>query len=210
MKRGSICISLAPGIIVGLLVLATASAAQTIKTFDVPNSTRTVPVSINLSGKITGYYFASNSDPNAEYLQSFLRQSNGVITTFGVQLDGYTWPTRANDINSSGEIVGTFAYAMGVDRGFLRKVDGRIITFSGSGDTSSSLRALTEPPPLTCNSIDGATATGMNAVGQITGSFGQGCLLGFLRQRDGTIVQFQVGEGWVLQQCRSPSRRAPC
>lgn len=184
-----------------LVFAAGTCFAQTIKTFDVPNSSSTVAVAINLEGEITGYYFVPYSNGSVQNPQSFLRNLDGTITTFGLQ---FPYGTQANGINLFGEIVGT-ASCCGVDNGFLRKADGTILTFFGSGETSTPSAALAEPAPtLNCPYVDGTAAIAINAVGQVTGSFGQGCLLGFLRQPDGTSILFQAGQGLIIDQLTVP------
>ena len=188
------CTGLAALVMLGTLV--TAAYAQTITTFDVPNSTGTAPQAINISGQITGFYYDANG------AHSFVRQQDGTLTTFDVQLDGLFWPTSASDINVSGEIVGTFFYGMAT-RGFLRKTDGTIVPFR-AGDEALSLSIATSEPAPRFECPDGTAAVAINAKGQITGAFGQGCLYGFLRPKIGTTIFFQVGQGFVGSQQTSP------
>jgi hypothetical protein len=58
--------------LVGLVTLA-AAYAETITTFDMPNSTSTQPAAINAKGQITGVYV------DAVGRHCFLRQSDGTL-----------------------------------------------------------------------------------------------------------------------------------
>ena len=62
--------------LVGLVTLATAVYAQTITTFDMPNSTSTQPAAINAKRQITGVYV------DAVGRHGFLRQSDGTLISF--------------------------------------------------------------------------------------------------------------------------------
>jgi uncharacterized membrane protein len=169
-----------------LLLVGVASSlhAQTITTFDVPNSTGTAPQGVNLRGEVTGYYYTEGLRPHG-----FLRYRNGTIITFDVELFGHFWQTWAWGINASGEIIGYVSVPAGGDFGFLRETDGTIVTFKGGTSTPSA--AVTEPAPKRdCG--DGDIALAINAVGKITGTHGGNCYDGFLRHRNGTYILFQV------------------
>ena len=161
--------------------------AQTITTFDVPNSTGTVPQGINFFGQIAGYY----TDSTGGGTHGFLRKNNGTITTFDVQ-PPFPVETFAYGINFFGEIVGTVQDQLNT-YGFLRRSDGTIIEWNAAGQPPGSSAALTEPgqPGSNCV-VDGAGALAINAFGQTTGSVGIGCSTGYLRQLDGTLIYFQV------------------
>ena len=196
MNKGSLWI----GVFGCLLSLAIPATAQKIQTVDVPNSTGTIAAAINLRGAISGYYLGL-SDPNVDYPQGFLREPDGTIKKFGVQIGGHTFGTLANDMNIFGEVVGSF-YTPPEYSGFLRRPDGTLVLFNGSG-TAAASAVLTEPSPQT-NCVDGTAAIAVNALGQITGTFGQGCMLGFLREANGTTTTFQVGEGNLLSERTVP------
>jgi probable HAF family extracellular repeat protein len=170
--------------LIALASFATAAYAQTITTFDPPSSTYTVPQAINISGQIAGYYTGGLSS------YGFLRQPDGTFISFADPLGGGTLVT---DINSGGQIIGFFVRNGAT--GILRQADGTIVTFSGSATSMASAAMETEPSPPPCCS-DGTSPMAINAKGQITGSFGQGPMLGFLREPDGATVQFSVIEGF--------------
>jgi uncharacterized membrane protein len=170
-----------------LLLFGVASAlhAQTIKTFDAPNSSYTVPRAINSIGQITGYY------QDATGFHGFVRQRDDTITTFDVLLGGNLWPAFATDIALSGEITGYVPHSI-TTLGFVRQANGTIETFAVTHSTPYV--AATEPAPRLDCPVDGTAAIAINAVGQITGSYqlpGVFCS-GFLRQRDGTITLINV------------------
>lgn len=182
-----------------ILLLASTCLAQTYTTFDVPGSNGTIAVAINLGGKVTGYYFGVPEE-ELEYPQSFVRQPNGTITTFGLHFGEFITGTQANDINLFGEIVGTY-WNGGETSMFVRKPDGTI-----DGKSEDTVSALNGPvrDPIGCPGVDGNVPVAVNAIGQITGSYGQGCLLGFLRQPDGTGISFQAGDGFITEQSTVP------
>jgi uncharacterized membrane protein len=170
-----------------LLLVGVASSlhAQTITTFDVPNSTGTIPRAINTRGEIVGSY----DDLIPEGTHGFLRQRNGTIVTFDVKLHGHTWLNRVMDINASGRIIGYIEHPADYTNSFIRKPNGVVIIFPGRFPTGSA--AVSQPDPEdVCP--EGVAAYATNAVGEIAGSWGAHCFYGFLRQRDGTLIQFQV------------------
>jgi len=59
--------------------LASIGYAQTITTFDVPNSTATLPESINPGGQIAGVYLDASFR-----VHGFLRKNDGTFITFDV------------------------------------------------------------------------------------------------------------------------------
>ena len=77
-------LSLTRMVLMALLLVQIASAvdAQTFTTFDVPNSTATIPIAINRSGDIAGVY-DYNSFLRAP-ANAFLRERDGTITTFDI------------------------------------------------------------------------------------------------------------------------------
>ena len=163
----------------------TADDAQTITTFDVPNAKGTTPQGINLSGRIAGYYTDSTGGAHG-----FLRKHNGKITTF----DGPPSSSRtfAYGINFFGEIVGTVQDLL-TTNGFIRRRNGTIIEWNADGQSPVPARALTTPGQAGSNCVvDGAGALAINALGETTGSLGNGCTTGYLRQGDGTLIRFQV------------------
>jgi predicted membrane protein len=81
-------------------------------TFDVPGAADTVPLCINTSGVITGYYYDSSFVEHG-----FVRDKHGAITVFDVPGAVDTTPST---INSSGEITGYYLGTDNLVHGFLR------------------------------------------------------------------------------------------
>jgi uncharacterized membrane protein len=169
-------------VLVAFISLATAATGQTITTFDPPNSTYTVATAINLVGQVAGYYVDANGSQ-----RGFLRKSNGTFTSFQAALYelGYGDANVVTDMNLRGEIAGYIQGSM-TNLGFVRHRDGTIVLFSG-GETTSAMTAGPVARPM-CG--DGTAPVSINALGQITGSFGNVSCYGFLRQSDGTVVDF--------------------
>lgn len=176
-----------------VMMLPTASTPQTITTFDVPNSGSTAAQAINLRGQVTGYY-----EPQQGKTGAFIRERDGTITTFNVQLFNLFWLTWGTDINVRGEVIGYVSVPAGGDFGFIREKDGTVVTFPNR-DTSIASAAFAEPAPLR-DCLDGTAALAVNEIGEITGTVGGNCDHGFLRYRDGTIVSF-----WVAVSPSSPN-----
>jgi hypothetical protein len=114
--------------VVVLCCIALLLAAQTpgFTSFDAPHAgTRanqgTIPVKINASGVITGYYVDSGNSAHG-----FVRTAGGAITEFDATgLSG----TVVSGINRGGQIVGTGLHATShgnTVHGFLRFPDGRV------------------------------------------------------------------------------------
>jgi uncharacterized membrane protein len=167
--------------LVVLVMLATVAYAQ-ITTFDPPNSTSTLPQAINRSGQITGYY----SDTRGAH--GFLREPNGTIVRFDVPPAGIALTsTQAQSINALGQITGNyFDPALDLDaHPFLRQPDGEF-TWGGPSGARSQLAAA----PFQGG---GMVANDINRKGQITGVRGNaGVYSSYLRQRDGTIIDFDA------------------
>lgn len=179
-------------LLAALLLVSAASAlhAQTITTFDAPNSTMTVPQAINVFGQIAGYYQDANG-----FQLGFLRKRNGRFTSFEADQSSIHFPTFVTDINTRGEIIGYIYHPDGGSPAFLRQTDGTIVLFNGGPTSTPSAAIATEPVPRLCagdNCVDGTGPIAINALGQITGAFGAGLYFGFLRQPDGTTIQFNV------------------
>ena len=183
--------------VVAALVFAPAfAAAQTITTFDPPNSTSTFAVAINLSGQIAGTYIDGSVSPVIAQ-KGFLRERDGTFTTFipEVTLNDRTYQLapRVNDLNLEGDIVGTVNDPYPItSSSFLRRRDGSIVVFKDSGVVGSSPDpAAMLKSALPCEEcIDGSGAFGINAIGQITGMNGMSSYVGYLRQPDGTTTFF--------------------
>jgi len=174
-------------IVLALAGAASTGYAQTITTFDVPNSTATQAVGINSAGQVTGDYVTADHTGHG-----FLRETDGTIVTFdapgaAVGSNLGTWP-RA--INPTGQIVGyyddTTTQSSGCNghcltrHAFLRQQNGTFITFDVPGAGSGSGQ--------------GTFPESTNPSGEISGESidVNGNLHGFLRQRDGTFVVFDA------------------
>jgi hypothetical protein len=98
------------------------AADGTIISFDVPNSSSTVPLSINSSDVVTGLY----EDGSGSH--GFIRTPDGTITTFDepdAQGD-----THAEAIDGNGDVSGTYwTGAPLVGYGFVRAADGTFTSF---------------------------------------------------------------------------------
>ena len=164
---------------------ATVAHTQTIITFDAPNSINTVPQAINVFGQITGYY----QDANGHY-PGFLRQRNGTFTSFEADQSVVHGATYVTDINIAGQIIGYIAQPQH-HLGFLRQNDGNIVIFDGGATTTLSAALATEPAPRPC-CPDGTIPFAINGLGQVAGTFGRGLYFGFLRQPDGTTINFNA------------------
>ena len=106
-----------------VVVLARAISsvhAQTITSFDAPDSTGTFPQSINPRGEITGYYNDSGGVGHG-----FVRDQRGTFTSFDVIPFG---------INPAGEITGSD----GAGHGFVRDQRGTITSFDPPGSIGTS------------------------------------------------------------------------
>jgi len=170
---------------IGLLFLASNCFAQTITTFDLPNSILTRPTAINAAGEITGWFNVANDQTT----HAFLRHRNGNFLTFDVTAPSnenpgvpnvYTVYTHPVGINLAGEINGSYLSMSHPpellrERGFVRRRDGTVTTFGTDED-------YTAP-------------TASNAIGQSVGYFTDDLpspTQGFLRQHDGTLTEFDV------------------
>jgi hypothetical protein len=160
--------------------MAPALQAQTITTFDPPDSTSTMASAINLRGQVTGFYLAGTGEAHG-----FLRNRDATFITFDV-LAGAPPNASPMDINSAGTIVGSYDNFIDTDS-FLRNPDGTVIPFFPTLQDEASTPKL----PLN-NCVPGSKAVAINTVGQITGEFQAQACYGFLRQPDSTIITFSV------------------
>jgi probable HAF family extracellular repeat protein len=172
-----------------IIGIASVLHAQTITTFDVPNSTSTVPQANNLFGQITGYY------QDAIGVHGFLRLRNSIIATFDPTGSTGTYATAINDkVQIAGYYFGTDNAA----HGFVRQRNGTITTFDAPNSPY-----LPDPEVCEWQTTD-TLALAINAAGQIAGYQRQhlvglnGFLCGglryqgFQRDRDGSVVTFGV------------------
>lgn len=185
--------------VVAILGLVCTSHAQTITTFDAPNSGSTIATAINSVGQITGYYL----DTTNQITHGFLRETDGTIITF----DGppltltYTSSTFALAINSAGQIAGAYfessvpaLFSRG--HGFLRETDGTITPFD---------------IPIGIGTADHVLNSAINPAAQIAGSYVFSDLpsptAAFLRQPDGTITTFSDNSGFTVFTAINPPGR---
>jgi hypothetical protein len=196
-------------LLVAIFATVQLSHAQTITTFDVPNSNFTEPTAINPSGAITGSY----GDLVGRH--GFVRKKDGTLTTFdapppyqpGVGQQVWTGPTS---INAAGEITG-FVYPV-TDQywGFIRRRNGTIVEFNESpcfqSTSMNALRFVFIPPvlPLWLYAVEGIVPTAINDRGQVAGicAFAAPVPEGFSREPDGTVTTFfvpttGVGNPWT-------------
>jgi hypothetical protein len=159
--------------------------AQTITTFDVPNSTSTQPSAINAAGQIAGSY----SDGLGQH--GFLRQEDGTTASFDApypfQTGGPPVQTGATSMNVAGQITGYVFHPTDISFGFLRHTDGTFVVFGGDCFGVTASEDVITPV------FEGTTPTAINDRGQITGTCGpgDGISFGFLRQPDGAITVFE-------------------
>jgi hypothetical protein len=149
-------------------------------TFDVPGAGTgagqgTFPFAISLAGEMTGFYVDGT---NANH--GFLRDAKGVITTFDVP--GADQGTFGGGFTPEGGVMGNYFDADTLSHGFLRDRNGVFTTFDAPDAGSVP------------GSLQGTYPFGINANGAITGWYVDDANVnhGFVRDRHGAIVQFDV------------------
>ncbi len=149
------------------------SSDGTFTTFAVKNSLGTTPSAINGKGEIVG-------DWDSEYgFNGFLRKSDGTILDIDPRhLSGGVRPSNINAlrINDAGAIAGGFTDNDGMEKGFLRKANGKTVTYGVTGSP------VTQP-------------YGLNSTGAVTGYYwniDDNTYVGFVRAPDGTIATFGI------------------
>lgn len=177
----------------GLMFAASTCFAQTITTFDMPNSTFTQPAAINAAGQITGAFRDTSFKQHG-----FLRQPDGTSVSFDAP---YPFPTfgpavqtGATSINAAGQITGFVIHPTDLSFGFLRETDGTFLVFGHDcfQTTVDTFTALAVPPGPIQNEAEGTVPTAINNRGQIIGecNFASHFGFGFLRQPDGEFDAF--------------------
>ena len=102
--------------------------------FDPPGSISAIPLSINVGGAITGYYYESNL-----VIHGFVREPNGHIFSFDPP--GST-STKAVSINATGIIAGYYKVANMSVHGFVRRPGGPIESFDPPESTETIVSAI--------------------------------------------------------------------
>ena len=135
------------------------AGAQQITTFDAPGAGTTsfqgtVPLAINDSGEIVGYFVDSNN-----VYHGFIRSADGAFTTFDAPGagTGYSQGTEPSGIGDEGQVVGFYYDANYTYHGFQRDVDGTIITI--------------DAPHAGTASKQGTDVTSINKGGESAGYF---------------------------------------
>jgi hypothetical protein len=164
--------SLVPGIV----------GAQQIVTFDAPGAGATtfqgtVPLVLNDSGEIAGYFVDSNS-----VYHGFIRSTDGEFTTIDAPGagTGYLQGTQVSGLNDDGTVVGFYYDANHAYHGFLRDVDGTITTI--------------DAPKAGTASDQGTDVTSINQSGESAGYYQDSKSLyhGFVRSSSGKFTAFEV------------------
>jgi len=145
----------------------------TVSSFALAGVTFTLPVGINSSGVVAGYSL-TYGDSGPPVGQGFVRDTQGVITTF--QVPNFTY-TQAAAINESGEIVGFGSNSAG-NHGFIRDAEGNFTIFDVPGS----------------DPVQGTFPASVNNNGQITGWWGDSRTAshGFTRDALGNFTTFSA------------------
>jgi hypothetical protein len=159
------CFSSIPCAASFVLVLSTSAGAQTITTFDPPNSINTQAMGINRSDEIVGWY-----EDRTFKTHGFIRKKNGRIITFDPPNSTLTY---AYGINDAGEAFGVYGATGSI--GFVRASNGIFATFDPSG-------------------IGKTVTTGINSAGTVVGYYGDSVsgYESFIRSADGTVSSFLI------------------
>ncbi len=153
----------------------------------------TIPVAMNASGAITGYYIDSNTVQHG-----FVRSASGTYTSIDPsgagtcvnQNNGSNFGgTTASGIDAAGDVAGTYLDTSCAQHGFIRNANGTITSFDAPG-------ADTNPCPTSGGSgekICGTFFVVSDAVGDLTGGYidTNGTIHSFLRPAaTGTFTSF--------------------
>lgn len=134
-------------------------------TFDVPGATATSAYGINDRGQVAGTYFDASGG------HGFIRDADGIFTTFdapGGTINSVT------GINNRGQVVGSGFFG-GTSTAFIRDTDGTLTTF-----------AITEPGAFS------TSASGINDLGQVAGTYFGPNSRGFVRDPSGALTTFSA------------------
>ncbi len=143
----------------------------------------TIPVVMNASGVIAGYYIDSSSVQHG-----FVRSASGTYTTIdppGVgtcvnQNNGSNFGgATASGVDAAGDVAGTYLDTSCVQHGFIRSASGTISSFDVPGANSTPCTTAGGPGQKIC----GTFLVLSDAVGDLTGSYidTNGTIHGFLR-----------------------------
>jgi hypothetical protein len=192
-------------VVAALLSFVSATAAQTIISFDAPGSSATHPARISPDGKVVGYYEIGIN------VHGFMRDTDGSI----ISLD----PPGATDsyavaFNRTGQITGSYDDSSLIYHGYLwSQAEGFTILDVVPGGTSpTDMNAAGDIagdiyPQAFFRKADGTVtqltlgittfASAINSADQIIGSYTDSEFKGhaFLRNSDGTIVTLDLGSG---------------
>jgi hypothetical protein len=143
--------------------------------FDPPDSTSTQALRINASGLTAGVYTDATGVEHG-----FLRRSNGAFILFDLPgriptFGPFILTPPAFFLSEAGEISGTYTDSSHRDHGFVRPVQGAIVSFDVPGSIQTD-------------------AYGINIEGTIAGTYTDTNLVshGFLRARQGAISTFDA------------------
>ena len=178
------------------------SSDGTFTSFDIADSSFSVPSDINPAGAIAGFYFDNNFDAHG-----FLRDNVGNITPFDVPgglNTGSAFFGRSVSINPQGAIASDYFqpednFFGGNYRGMLRQQNGTFETFD----------AVPSPSDPCCTWTFSAA---INPAGQIAGYDNdyRSIYHGVIRDKDGTITTFDVsGAGTGYNQGTIPTAITP-
>lgn len=141
--------------------------------FDPPKTQNTTPTGINKSDEITGWFVSAKARD-----VSFLREPNGVITTFKAPGASTSLGsgTTAECIDNDGVIAGEFIDTKNKYHGFVRSAGGVFATFDPPQSVSTSVSAI-------------------NSSGMIVGGFStkNDVSHGYVRAVDGSFQVFDLG-----------------
>jgi hypothetical protein len=112
----------------------------------------TAPLAINDQGSVTG------TIGDADAWEGFLRTPDGTITLFVVS-DAANG-TRPDSINADGVITGRFGDETGAAHGFIRAIDGTIVTFDPEGSASTYPASINDKGAIAGSYYDGVHYVG--------------------------------------------------
>jgi hypothetical protein len=175
-SRGRPNTSLILAIAVQCAFVTTSVVAQSYIVIDVPGAGSTQLIGINNAGDVVGHFCPTVPDCSDDSRRSFVRESNGNLTTF----DGL-----ATSINDAGTVTG-YVYGAGPHL-FVRSLNGNTSWFD-----------IDPPyPPMPAYGV----VTAIDNRGDVAGYIGA-CPMcdkwpGFIRDRKGTITTFFVPRGLI-------------